>query len=150
MAPINNNDRQLSTDTSTAGQSMSRRQRFSAVKTGQRSNNPDAFRMVSQVNARITRQSSYTGNCELDSHADTLVAGANFVVLEYTDASCSVSPFFKTYESKENEATGVTYILILGQALCFGVDVESSLLCPNQLCANGVIVDDIPVHLSHN
>lgn len=24
-------------------------------------------------------------NCELDSHADTSVAGANFVVLEYTD-----------------------------------------------------------------
>jgi len=129
----NNSGRQPSTDTSTTGQSMSRRQRISAVKKSRWS-----------------------------AHADTLVAGANFVILEYTDTSCSVTPFCKSYESKQgipivkaattydDEATGVTYILILGQALYFGEEVESRLLCPNQLRANGVIVDDTPVHLLHN
>jgi hypothetical protein len=44
----------------------------------------------------------------------------------------------------------MTYILVLGQALHFGEEVEASLLCPNQMHSNGVIVDDIPIHLSHN
>jgi hypothetical protein len=43
-----------------------------------------------------------------------------------------------------------SYILVLGQALYFGDEVEASLLCPNQMRANGVIVDDIPIHLLHN
>jgi len=50
----------------------------------------------------------------------------------------------------DNKNTGMTYILVLGQALLFGDKVESSLLCPNQIRSNGVIVDDIPVHLSHD
>jgi len=124
--------------------------------------NLDAIRVVSQMNVHLTGHSSRTGTCELDSHADTLVAGANFVILEYTDTSCSVTPFCQSNESKQDipivkvatayddEATGVTYILILGQALYFGEEVESSLLYANQLRANGVIVDDTPVHLSHN
>jgi len=158
----NNSGRQPSTDTSTTGQSMSRRQRISAVKKSRWSANPDTIRVVSQMNVHQTGHSSRTETCELDSHADTLVAGANFVILEYTDTSCSVTPFCKSYESKQgipivkaattydDEATGVTYILILGQALYFGEEVESRLLCPNQLRANGVIVDDTPVHLLHN
>jgi hypothetical protein len=76
--------------------------------------------------------------------------------------TCDVSPFAKSYEQVKNipivkaatayddEKTGVTCILILGQALYFGEEVEASLLCPNQMRANGVIVDDVPVHLSHN
>ncbi len=43
-----------------------------------------------------------------------------------------------------------SYILVLGQALYFCDEVEASLLCPNQMRANGVIVDDIPIHLLHN
>jgi len=74
---------------------------------------------------------------------------------------CNVS-FAKSYEHKENvpivkagtayddEKTGITYILILGQALYLGDDVETSLLCPNQMRSNGVIVDHVPVHLSHD
>jgi len=51
-------------------------------------------------------------NCELDSHADTSLAG--------------------------------------GQALYFGDEVKTSLLCPNKMRSNGVIVDVIPTHLSHS
>jgi len=123
-------------------------------------NNSGRQPSTAQMNVHQTGHSSRTETCELDSHADTLVAGANFVILEYTDTSCSVTPFCKSYESKQgipivkaattydDEATGVTYILILGQALYFGEEVESRLLCPNQLRANGVIVDDTPI--SHN
>lgn len=36
--------------------------------------------------------------CELDSHADTCVAGSNCVVLEYTGQKVRVSPFSDEYE----------------------------------------------------
>jgi len=101
-------------------------------------------------------------NCELDSHADTSVAGPNFAVIEYTNQVCNVLPFSKHYANWENvpivktatayddENTGTTYILILGQALYFGDEVKTSLLCPNKMRSNGVIVDVIPTHLSHS
>jgi hypothetical protein len=41
-------------------------------------------------------------NCELDLHADTSVAGANFTVIEFTNQVCNVIPFAKSYESKKN------------------------------------------------
>ena len=39
------------------------------------------------------------GQIELDSHADTIVAGSNCVVLEYTGEVCDVSPFQKDYDA---------------------------------------------------
>ena len=30
--------------------------------------------------------------CEMDSHADTCVAGPNFMVLEFTGEQCDVTP----------------------------------------------------------
>jgi hypothetical protein len=36
---------------------------------------------------------------ELDSHADTCVAGANTRVMDYTDTKVSVSPFSDSYEA---------------------------------------------------
>jgi len=142
-------------DASMAGQSMSRRQRINALFTSPRVHN------VFQVQSEATYVMR-AANCELDSHADTSVAGPSFVVLEYSDMTCNVSPFAKTYETKTNvpivkaatayddPKTGTTYILVLGQALYFGEDVEASLLCPNMLRANGLIVQDVPVHLSHD
>ena len=38
------------------------------------------------------------GRMELDSHADTTVAGANCVVLAYTGRECDVSPYDDKYE----------------------------------------------------
>ena len=37
--------------------------------------------------------------CELDSHADTTVAGKNCIVLSYTGKECDVSPYREDYES---------------------------------------------------
>ncbi len=44
--------------------------------------------------------------------------------------------------------SGTTYILILNQALYLS-ELEHSLLNPNQMRLNGVIVDDCPQHLSN-
>ena len=36
---------------------------------------------------------------KLDSHADTIVAGSNCVVLEYTGEVCDVLPFQQDYDA---------------------------------------------------
>jgi hypothetical protein len=43
---------------------------------------------------------------------------------------------------------GITYILVLSQAIYLPKDVGHTLLCPNQLRCNGLEVDDIPRHLA--
>ena len=42
-----------------------------------------------------------TGRCEMDSHADTCVAGSNCTVLEYTGRSATVEAYSPDYPSKE-------------------------------------------------
>jgi hypothetical protein len=48
----------------------------------------------------------------------------------------------------DDPSTGTTYILILGQAIYKGDKMENSLICPNQLRTNRIIVDDCPEHLA--
>ena len=95
-------------------------------------------------------------NCELDSHADTIVAGANCVVLHYTGQECDVSPYRDDYSPVTNipivtaatawqsPHTGQTYILVLNEALWMGDTMETSLINPNQLRHYGVKVQDDP------
>ena len=40
--------------------------------------------------------------------------------------------------------TGENYLLVINEALYFGDRLDSSLLCPNQLRDNGLIVEDVP------
>jgi hypothetical protein len=143
-------------NTDSAGSYMSRR-RINTCITTQRSKS----RSVSQV-----KKSSYNnkkiihGTCELDSHADTSVAGPNCIVLEYTDEVVNVSAYSEQLETMENipivtaataiddPATGETTILVIGQAIYMGDKVQNTLLCPNQMRAFGLHVDDIPMHLA--
>ena len=94
---------------------------------------------------------------ELDTHADTCVAGANTTVLDLTGKTVSVTPFCESeYEAIDEipvatvataydcPATGKVYVLVINEALYFGARMNHSLLCPNQLRANGVRVDDCP------
>jgi hypothetical protein len=93
---------------------------------------------------------------ELDSHADTCVAGANTVPLWYTDHKVSVSPFIGEYAPLEdvpvasvataydNPVDGSTIVLVINEALYFGDRMSHSLLCPNQLRDFGIIVNDTP------
>ncbi len=100
------------------------------------------------------------GSCELDSHTDTCVARANCTILETTNLMVSVSAFSDTHEvmqdvpimtaatAYDKPNTGDTTILIFGRAIYMGDKMKSSLICPNQLRANGIIVDDILRHLA--
>ncbi|MGH7954921.1 MAG: hypothetical protein ACREOZ_03080 [Gloeomargaritales cyanobacterium] len=115
-------------------------------------------RKVSQVESAECRE----GRTELDTHADTGCAGSTARIIEYTGKTCDVAPFSDQYESMkdipivkagtayDDPRTGVTYILIMSQALYFGLKLTHSLLCPNQLRTNGVVVDDVPCHPSND
>ena len=97
-----------------------------------------------------------SGRIELDSHADTIVAGANCTILEYTGKVCDVSPYRDDYDSVTNVPivqaatawqsphTGQTYILIFHEALWMGDHMKNSLINPNQLRHYGTRVQDDP------
>jgi transposase len=105
---------------------------------------------------RIFKARRDLNQSELDSHADTCVAGANTMVTEYTDTKVSVSPFSDSYEAIkdfpiatvatawDDPATGDVTILYINEALYFGDKMSHTLLCPNQLRSHGWKVQDVP------
>jgi len=142
-------------NTNSAGSFMSRRRINTCVTTPR-------TRIVSQLK-KLPHHGKYEvvhGTCELDSHADTSVAGPNCMILEYTEQMVNVSAFSEQLETMENipiitaattiddPATGEKMLIIIGQALYMGDKVQLTLLCPNQMRAFGVHVDDIPMHLA--
>ena len=96
------------------------------------------------------------GYCEVDSHADTIVAGSNCVNLQYTGQECDVLPFSNNFKTvKGNPIAHVatawqlpvsrkTYILVFNEALWMGTSMDHTLLNPNQLCHFETIVQDNP------
>lgn len=95
--------------------------------------------------------------CELDSHADTVVAGGNFKLIEDTGKKASVSGFTTQLSDVKSipigscatlytcPTTGAKYNLVCHQSLYFGEKLgAASLLNPNQLRFNGVGVYDTP------
>jgi len=147
-------------ETASAGEHMTRRNRslISQIWSGQRYNS-SGLRTVSSVEYDWGHQGLYA-NAELDSHADTIVAGSTCRILELTNQSCDVFPYSDHYEPIKNvpiakvataydhPITGQTYILVFGQALYMGDKMHHTLICPNQARVNGVIVDNVPQHLS--
>jgi len=99
---------------------------------------------------------------ELDSHADTVCVGANCRIIEYKQDMVNVESYHPQYKAMQNVAivqaasayddpeTGVTYILIFNQALDFTQSLPLTLVNPNQMRMNGLIIDDVPKHLSHS
>jgi hypothetical protein len=147
-------------NTESAGSQMSRR-RINALLSSKRTYIP-INRNVSRVTYKQYKERNgvVSGLYELGSHADTCVAGANCTILEETDQLVDVSAFSESLETMKNAPivtaatafddprTGTTYILILGQAIYMGEQMQNTLICPNQLRANGIIVDECPKHLS--
>jgi hypothetical protein len=137
---------------------MSRQRTSTCVTSGRR--------VVAQVRQRKVHKAQKRhkeivhSTCELDSQADTCVAGPNCILLEYTDQVVNISAYSEQLETMENipidttatalddPKTGITTILVIGQALYMGDKVKSTFLCPNQLRANGLVVDNIPKHLA--
>ena len=81
--------------------------------------------------------------------------------MEYIGVVCNVYPYSDSYKplkqvpvveaiSAYNHLTGETFILVLAQALYLGDKQEPSLLCPNQMRSNGIVVDNVPKHLLVN
>ena len=96
------------------------------------------------------------GRIELDSHADTIVLGANCVVLSHTGQTCEVMPYSDTYNAITDvpAVTGATlwtspydgdeYILVFNESLWMGDTLQHTLANPNQLRAYGTTVQDNP------
>ena len=105
-------------------------------------------RLVSSINNSHKRKREeegvFSGRMELDSHADTIVAGANFCVLHYTGRECDVSPYDTSYQPVRNvpivcaatawqsPKTGQVYILVFNECL-YMPSLPHSLINPNQL-----------------
>ena len=92
---------------------------------------------------------------ELDTHADTCVAGPNFQIEELTGEYCDVAPFSNEYKPMQdvpivNASTaftndaGMTVILKFNQGLWYGSKLNVSLINPNQLRHYGLVVSDDP------
>ena len=98
----------------------------------------------------------HVGNIEMDTHADTIVAGRNCIVLHGTGRECDVSPYSSDYEplkgvpivtaatAWQSPESGQTYILVFNEALWMP-NMATSLINPNQLRYYGVTVQDNPV-----
>ena len=120
-----------------------------------------AKRRIAQVSRRTVTNAVYHGRLELDLHADTIVFGKNFAILQYTERECDVSPYTDAYEAIKNVPivsggtayTSQTFILVFHEGLWMGDQMENSLLNPNQLRHFGVTVQDnpfspVPLHMA--
>jgi hypothetical protein len=115
----------------------------------------DATRYIKNIHRRIAATSSSI-RCELDSHADTCVAGNNTLLISHDDQRVSVNAYSDELKPLkgiliatvttlyEDEKSGDMYILVIHQALYFGDRLQSSLLNPNQMRHAGLIVEDVP------
>ena len=93
----------------------------------------------------------------LDLHADTCCGGSNTVALTLTGEKVNVFPFSDNLPAVqevpiatiltiwESPKTGEPWMLVIHEALYFGDRLKESLLCPNQLRAAGVLVQDTPI-----
>ena len=106
-------------------------------------------RYISSINEHYT-------TAELDSHADTVALGKRAYITTDTGHTVTVHPFTQGLKSINHVpvVTGAlaydcpttlhTYILFFHQALHIE-RMDSHLICPGQLRANGVTVNDIPL-----
>ena len=102
------------------------------------------------------RRAGTIGQNEMDTHADTSCAGANWMPMEFSNTICEVSPFLDSYQPVQeiyiarcctvwtSHDTGREYLLVGEQMLWFGDKMENSLINPNQIRAYGINVFDNP------
>ena len=114
-------------------------------------------RYTTRTTAKVhSAPTTHDGRCELDSHADTIVAGKHCTLLSYADdlRVCDVAPYSDQYEPRKGVpvatvATGYTasngarFILVFHEALWMP-EMDVSLLNPNQMRHFGVEVQDNP------
>ena len=94
--------------------------------------------------------------CELDSHADTSVAGCNFALISEPTRRVAVHGYSKELPALADKPvasaatvymdtnSGKKFLLVLHECLFMGERMDISLLCPNQLRMHGIVVEDTP------
>ncbi len=127
---------------------------MATIKSGNRTRS-----IVAAARAGIDEFAPDEGNvarCELDLHADTCVAGPNFLILDYTGKQCDVTHYTNGYQPIINvsvvkaataftdKSTGETIVLQYNQVLWYGNRMKMSLINPNQMRQYGVTVSDDP------
>lgn len=124
-----------------------------------------ARHQIVSTNSSLIRQegainSTTTYQLEMDLRADTMCFSHGFVAINNTDQVCLISGFhpnmkpiedvpIQTAATAYDNKNSTTIILVFGQGLWFGTDMEHLLLSPNQLCAFGKIVDGTPKQYSN-
>ena len=115
-----------------------------------------AARHISKIFTAEPGGGVFDGRIELDTHADTFVAGRNCMLMRFTERVCDVMPYSDDYEPKKGipivqaatgytDANGQRSILVFNEALWIP-ELENSLMNPNQLRHYGVHVQDNPYH----
>ena len=96
-----------------------------------------------------------SGSLESDSHADTVIAGANMLCLEFTGTECTVIgfkddmmhsgvPVVTAVTACDDPISGETHLLIFHQALWFGDKMTHSLISSFQVRSNGITLNENP------
>jgi hypothetical protein len=124
------------------------------IKTGSRTR---SINVVSQGYEFGMEEGTVARCCEMNSHADTCVAGPSFKILEFTGGEqCDVTPYTNDYDSIINvsvvnaatsftdESTGEAVILRFKPVIWYGDRMKMSLINPNQLRHYSVTVSDDP------
>jgi hypothetical protein len=94
----------------------------------------------------------HSARCEMDSRADTVCAGENFIPLFHHGTECDVLVYYDELRTMKNipvmtVSTAIddvkshkTHILIVTFALYFGPNIKQSLICLNQCRQSGTII----------
>ena len=113
-------------------------------------------RRISSSSSQSSRPKVFHAKCEFDSHADTTVAGRNFIVTNYIGKECDVHafsddctviknvPLARVATAWQSPETAQTYILVINEALWMGDTMDMSLINPNQLRNYGIHIQDDP------
>jgi hypothetical protein len=120
-------------------------------------------RTIAASNTKIENPTDYSLRCraEIDTRADTVCAGASFRLIdEDISRVADVGGFHPDMPEMKDIPIGTavtaidlahtqeTVILVFHEALYFGKRMEESLINPNQLRVNGLIVDTCPKQFS--
>jgi len=144
-----------------AGNQFGQRARFiGAIHSGTHKSSSRSSSNISSVTCEQIHATNTSGRLELDTHADTACVGSDCRIIAYTEKVCQVTPYHPGYEpiydvpivqaavAYTDAETGKMYILIINETLYMGDSMRCTYLNPNQMQHHGVIVDDIPRHLS--
>ena len=113
-------------------------------------------RLISAIKKKKEALPIAQGKIEMDSHAETTVAGANYYVLSHTGKECNASPCHDDHDAIQKtlivtveaqcqfQNAGQVHILVFHEALLMGEDVPQILINPNQMKCFGTVVQNNP------